>query len=332
LAGPLAVSLASDAGVEATMTRFIIRRLIQSCFLLIGISIAAFVLLHIAPGGPTAFAEDPRLPKEYAQQQRHDFGLDQPLPVQYGKWLWQMLHLNFGRSLQDRRPVIDKIKEKIPATMELSGAALLLGLLGIPLGVVAALRRGGWFDHGLRIFTVLGNSVPTWWLGLLILTVSVKTVHWFPIAGTYTPGKDGVLDRLHHLLLPAVLLSITGWLALSRFMRSEFLEVIGQDYVRTARAKGLSEGTVIWRHALRNALIVVITILGSSLAVLISGAVLFERVFSWPGIGRLSVDSAFERDYPVLMALVVITASLVIIGNLLADIAYGFVDPRIKYS
>jgi peptide/nickel transport system permease protein len=314
------------------MTHFIIRRLIQSFFLLIGITIVAFALQHLAPGGPTTFIEDPRLPPQYAQQQRHDFGLDQPLPVQYGKWLWQALHLNFGRSLADKRPVMDKIREKIPATLELSGAGLLLGLLGIPFGVFAALRRGGIYDHGLRFFTVLGNAIPHWWLGLVILTVSVRTVHWFPIAGMYTPGRDGVLDRLHHLLLPALLSGLTGWLVLSRYMRSEFLEVIGQDYVRTARAKGLAERTVIWRHALRNALIVIITILGGSLAALLSGAVLFERVFSWPGIGRLGVDSAFQRDYPVVMALVVISAALVIIGNLIADIAYGFVDPRIKYG
>lgn len=315
------------------MTRYIIRRLIQSFFLLLGITALSFTLQHLAPGGPAAFNEDPRLPPDYAQQQRHEFGLDQPIYVQYGKWLWQVAHLNFGRSFTDKRPVMDKIAERAPNTLLLSGTSLLLGLLGIPLGILAALRRGGLYDNGLRAFTVLGSAVPHWWLGLVILVVSVSLkLNWFPIAGMYTPGHDSLLDRLHHLLLPAVLGGFGGWLTFSRFMRSEFLEVIGQDYIRTARAKGLAERAVMFGHAFRNALIVVITILGGSLAALLSGAVLIENVFSWPGMGRLSLEAAYQRDYPLVMALVVISSSLVILGYLAADIAYGFVDPRIKYE
>lgn len=314
------------------MTRFIIRRLLQSFLLLLAITFVSFVLLHLAPGGPAAFSENPRLPKEYAIEQRHVLGLDQPLPVQYGRWLFQLSHLNFGRSFVDERPVIDKIDERIPNTLLLSGTGLLIGLLGIPMGVFAALRRQGFFDQLLRVGTVLGYSVPSWWLGLVILVVSVRTIHWFPLGGMYTPGSDSLLDRLHHLILPAALEGLGGWLVLSRFMRSEMLEVMTQDYVRTARAKGLRERVVIFRHAFRNALIVVVTILAGSLAGLLSGAVLIENVFSWPGMGRLAFEAASQRDYPVLMGLVVISSALVIIGYFLADIAYGLVDPRVRYD
>ena len=314
------------------MTYFIIRRLIQSFFLVLGITLMSFVLLHVTPGGPQTFTENPRLPKDYAIQERHTLGLDEPLPVQYAKWLWQLGHLNFGRSFTDQRPVLDVILERVPNTLVLSGSAFLIGLIGIPLGVFAALRRGGYYDHALRMLTVVGSSVPLWWLGLVILIISDKTFQWFPIAGVYTPGNGSILDRLHHLLLPATLSGLADWFVFSRFMRSELLEVLTQDYVRTARAKGLREQTVILRHALRNALIPIVTILGGSLAALLSGAVLFEYTFSWPGMGRLAYEAALARDYPVLMALVVISSTLVILGNFLADITYAIVDPRIKYD
>jgi len=310
------------------MTHFIIRRGIQSFFLLLGVTLLSFVILHIAPGGPASFTENPRLPASYAREQRHALGLDQPIPIQYAKWLWQLAHGNFGRSFTDQRPAMAKILDRLPNTLELAGAALVLGLAGIPIGVAAALRRGGIFDQTLRLTTVVGNAIPTWWLGLVILIVSVKTIDIFPLDGV----GDGFLDRVHHLLLPAVLLAIGSWLVYSRYMRSELLEVLGQDYVRTARAKGLAERTVILNHAVRNALIVIITLLGSELAGLLSVGVIMESVFSWPGTGRLLWESALARDYPVLMAEVVLGSFLVILGNFLADIAYGFVDPRIKYE
>lgn len=313
------------------MVQYIIRRLIQSFFLLLGITIVAFFLQRAAPGGPAGFVEDERLGRDYIEQQRREFGLDQPLPVQYGKWLINAAQGDFGRSFVSKRPVIDLIRERLPATLLLTGTGLIIGLLGIPIGMLVAMRRGGIFDNGWRIFTVLGNSVPHWWLGLMILIFSNRTVRWFPLGGLYHTSAPTLLERAHHLFLPAVLTGLTGWLVLSRYMRSEFLDVVNQDYVRTARAKGLKESVVVTRHALRNALIPVITILGGSLAGLLSAGVLIEYTFSWPGLGRLSYESALARDYPVLMALVVITAALVILGNLLADIAYGFVDPRVKY-
>jgi peptide/nickel transport system permease protein len=240
--------------------------------------------------------------------------------------------LNFGRSFEDNRPVLDKILERVPATLQLSLSGLALGLLGIPLGVQAALHRGGLVDALVRVFTVAGQAVPHWWLGLMIIIITAP-YGILPLGGIADPNRpNDVLDRLHHLALPALITAMTGWIVFSRFVRSELLEVLGQDYVRTARAKGLTSQLVLRRHALRNALLPVITVLGNSLAPLLSGAVLFETVFSWPGMGRLAVTAAFRRDYPTVMALTVLVATLVIVGNLLADIAYGYADPRVRYD
>jgi peptide/nickel transport system permease protein len=208
----------------------------------------------------------------------------------------------------------------------------LLGLLGIPLGVFAAIHRGSWVDNLVRVFTVVGNAVPHWWLGLMILVVSANTIRIFPLGGMYTQGNDTLLDRLWHLALPATIAAMGGWIGYSRYMRSEVLEVLGQDFVRTARAKGLGERIILVRHVFRNALIPIVTLMGGVLAALVGGSVLFENTFSWPGIGRMAVQAAFQRDYPVLMALNMFSALLVILGNLLADIAYGWVDPRVRYE
>jgi peptide/nickel transport system permease protein len=314
------------------MLRFVIRRLIQSVFILLGVSMLSFALMHAAPGGLTTLYANPRIPAATIERLEEQFGLRDPIPVQYLKWLSNVLQLNFGYSLIDQRPVVDKIAERLPATIQLSLASILLGLLGIPLGVYAAMHRGSWIDNAVRVFTVLGNAVPHWWLGLMILVLSANTIRIFPLGGMYTPGNDTLLDRLWHLLLPATIGAMGGWITYSRYIRSEVLEVLGQDFVRTARAKGLSERLVMGRHVLRNALIPVVTIMGGTLAALVSGSVLFESTFSWPGIGRMAVAAAFQRDYPVLMALNMLGATLVILGNLLADIAYGWVDPRVRYD
>jgi peptide/nickel transport system permease protein len=314
------------------MTRFLVRRLIQSVFILLGVSILSFGLMHAAPGGLVGFYADPRIPPSTIQRLEEQFGLRDPVPVQYLKWLGNAVRLNFGVSLIDQRPVVDKIGERLPATVQLSLAAMLLGLLGIPLGVWAAIHRGGWVDNVIRVFTVLGNAVPHWWLGLMILVISANTIRIFPLGGMFTPGNDTLLDRLWHLALPATIAAMGGWIGYSRFMRSEVLEVLGQDFVRTAKAKGLRERIVLVRHVLRNALIPIVTMMGGVLAALVGGSVLFESTFSWPGIGRMAVAAAFQRDYPVLMALTMFSATLVILGNLLSDIAYGWVDPRVRYD
>lgn len=312
-------------------TRYLIRRALQSLFILWGISIVAFTIMHLAPGGPAAMLSgDPRISPDVIKQINASFGLNDPIPVQYAKWAGNLLHGDFGRSFQDSRPVVDKIVERLPATLQLNLAGLLLGLLGIPLGIYTALRRGSLFDHTVRILTVLGNAAPHWWIGLLILVFIAAPTRWLPLGGMYTIGKESdLLDRLWHLALPAAITALGDWILWSRFLRSEILEVIRQDYIRTAAAKGLSQRVILSKHALRNALIPVVTIFSGALAGLISGAVIFETVFSWPGIGRLAVSALYERDFPVVMALLMIGSFLVLLGNLLADIAYTWVDPRI---
>jgi len=312
------------------MARFIIRRIIQSFFLLLGITMITFVITRMAPGGPETLLEDPNIRPEYIEQLRAQYGLDQPIYVQYAKWVSNMFQLDFGRSFEDNRPVINKIMERAPATLQLSGAAYVIGLLGIPLGIQAALHRGRAVDNIVRVFTVIGQAIPHWWLGLMIL-IFTAPLGIFPLAGMGNPNADNmVIERLHHLLLPALISAMGGWIVYSRYMRSAMLDVLEQDYVRTARAKGLKERRVM-NHAVRNALIPIVTILGGSLATFFSGSVLFETVFSWPGMGRLAVQAAFKRDYPTVMALTVIFSFLVILGNLIADIAYAYIDPRVKY-
>lgn len=313
------------------MGRFIIRRLIQSFFLLLGISLITFVITRLAPGGPETLIEDPNSTQEYIEQMRESYGLNDPIPVQYAKWVGNMFQLDFGRSFEDNRPVLDKIIERVPATLQLSAAGYLIGLLGIPLGILAARHRGRGIDNSVRIFTVVGQAIPHWWLGLMILIVTAP-IGIFPLAGMGNPNADNqLLERLHHLALPALISALSGWIVYSRYMRSAMLEVLEQDYVRTARAKGLKE-RIVMNHAVRNALLPIITILGGSLAGFFSGSVLLETVFSWPGMGRLAVDAAFKRDYPTVMGLTVIVSSLVILGNFIADIAYAYVDPRVRYK
>jgi peptide/nickel transport system permease protein len=314
------------------MQRYIVRRLIHSFFILVGISVISFSLMHLAPGGPIQFIEDPRLTPASKARLEEALGLNRPLHVQYLDWFSHVARLDFGKSYVSRRPVIDMIAERLPATMQLSAAALLLGLLGgMPMGIYAGLRPGSWLDNLVRLFTVVGNAVPHWWMGLLLI-VFFAPLGIFPAGGMYTLGHDNLADRLWHLALPAFIASMGGWITFSRFMRYEVLEVINQDYTRTAHAKGLPQRIVLTRHVLRNALLPVVTILGGTLAGLVSGSVLYENVFSWPGIGRLAIDAFYKRDFPLLMALNMITSLLVILGNLLADLAYGLVDPRVQYD
>jgi peptide/nickel transport system permease protein len=227
---------------------------------------------------------------------------------------------------------MDRILERWPNSLQLTVFGLVVGLLGIPLGVASAVRRGGTFDNVVRVAVVLLNAVPHWWLGLMALIVVANTAPILPLGGMTTVGRADLLDRLWHMLLPGTLLAMGGWIVYARFMRSEMLEVLQQDYVRTARAKGVPEGQVLRRHALRNALIPVATILGGSLPAFFGGALLIETIFSWPGLGRLFYDAASGRDYPTVMAVTVIGSFLVLMGNLVADLLYGVVDPRVRYD
>ena len=318
--------------MNAGLTRYVVRRLIQAVFLLLLITVLNFVIMRLAPGGPAQFAEDPRIGPEFRAIMLESYGLNDPLPVQYAKWLGNVARLDFGYSFIDRRPVLEKILERIPASFQLSLGAFLLGLLGIPLGVFAALNHGRWPDQLVRVFTVVGNAVPHWWLGLMLLVLSATYLRIFPLGGMYTEGNGSLMDRLWHLALPSMVGALGGWIGYSRFVRSEMLDILNQDFVRTARAKGLDGQTVLYGHALRNALIPLMTMLGPTLVGLLSSGVLFEVTFSWPGLGRMAVDAAFQRDFPVLMGLSTIFSFLGILANLLSDVAYGWVDPRVRYE
>jgi peptide/nickel transport system permease protein len=245
-----------------------------------------------------------------------------------------IVRLDFGRSFSFRgEKVIDLIVERIPATFLLAFSGLLLSvLIGFPLGIIAALNRGRWPDNLIRVSTVLINTVPEWWIGLLLLIILGGYLGLVPLGGMYDISDGSLLDRLHHLLLPALVSSIGGWIGFSRILRFEMLEVLNQDYVRTAKAKGLSQQAVIVRHVLRNALMPFVTGLSSIFLLILSGSILFEIVFSWPGMGRLAINAINSRDYPMMMAIFVISAFLGIVGTLMVDILYSVVDPRVRYD
>jgi peptide/nickel transport system permease protein len=311
------------------VTRFVVRRLLQSALLVFAVMTFSFFLIHLTPGGPeTALMQNPRVSAETLQRMRQRYGLDDPLPIRYLKWLRSAAQLDFGRSYAYSFPVTDVIASRIWPTMQLEGVAYLVGIVGVPLGVYAASKRGGIGDNVVRLATVLGTSVPTWWLGLTIIVLLSSTIGWFPNG----QGSGSPLDWLRHIIIPGVLLGLGGLISFTRFVRSEVLEVLGQDYVRTARAKGLEERVVQRAHVLRTALIPVVTILGGLLPGLLSGAIIMESIFNWPGMGRLFIEAASSRDYPLLLGMLLLGTVLTILGSLLADIGYGLVDPRVRYA
>jgi peptide/nickel transport system permease protein len=315
--------------------KFILRRLILAIPTLLGITMLTFAIQRAAPGDPvrTFTYAEPDISQEEIARLRSQLGLDKPLPVQYLVWLGRIARLDMGRSYATHRPVVEMMGERITNTLMLTITALLLALpVGIILGVYSAFKQGTILDNIVRVFAVLGNTIPHFWLGLLFILVFAVHLRWFPSSGVSTLGPQGfdLLDRLWHLFLPAMVLATGGIANYSRYMRTETLEVIRQDYIRTAYAKGLVPWVVLHRHALRNALIPLVTIMGDSLASLFSGALVIENVFSWPGMGSLGYAAVLQRDYPVLMGLTVISSVLVILGYLLADITYALVDPRIR--
>ncbi len=323
------------------MSKYLARRLLQTIPVLFVISILQFGLINAAPGGPLrAYLLDPNISLEDVERLEHQFGLDQPIPIQYLNWMGNIIRGDFGRSYFTHRPVLESISERLPATLELGLAATLISyLIGIPLGVYAGLHRGGMVDHVIRFFTSILNAVPHWWLGLIIIVLlaNIKLatgVLILPIAGMATLGVDGFnpLDYFWHLILPALMLGTGGWVTFGRYMRSETLEVLGQDFVRTAQAKGLSERVITFRHILRNAMIPVVTLSGGVFVGLVSGAVIYESVFSWPGMGRLLFDATIKKDYPVSIGVVFAFTVLAVVGRLISDLAYGWVDPRIRYD
>lgn len=319
------------------MTRYIIRRLLIAIPTLVAISMVIFSILALAPGDPLAeFALNPAIPPEVRQNIRKSMGLDDPIPVRYAKWFRSIMTGDFGYSFRSHSPVIGLIKQRLPTTLAVIGSAYLLSvLLAVPIGVLSAVRQYSIFDNVATTIAFIGFSLPTFFTGLLfILLFSIK-LGWLPMiysSTIKTAGLPGLWEHIKQALMPVVVLALFQTAALTRYVRASMLETIHQDYVRTARAKGLSEGVVINRHALRNALIPVITIIALSIPGIFTGAVVTEQIFRVPGIGSLLISAIQDSDTPVVMAVSFIFAILVVIFNLVADILYGVLDPRIKYA
>jgi peptide/nickel transport system permease protein len=322
------------------MLLFALRRLVLSIPLLIGITFISFLVISLAPGGPLDFLtpEDPNASAEVKQRLIQEFGLDQPVYVQYWRWFTRVVRLDFGRTfLPDGKPVLTKIGERLPITLALNviEMAIIVGF-AVPIGVLSATRQYSLYDKVTTIFVFVGFATPDFWLALLLMFLFGVQLGWLPISGIrslsweYLPFWRQQWDLAGHLILPIVVATFGGLAGFSRYMRQSMLEVVRQDYIQTARAKGLSEQAVIGKHALRNALLPVVTILGLSLPGLIGGSVIIESIFAIPGMGQLMVQSVFSRDYPVVMGNLVIVSVLTLVANLVADVAYGLVDPRIR--
>jgi len=313
------------------MTAYLIRRLLQSIVLLWLVSLATFFLIHSAPGGPAILVQ-PDVSREQAERLRAQLGLDEPLPVQYVKWLGNLVQGKLGRSYSQGVAVVTLIFERLPATLALAGVSLLLSVaIAIPLGIISALRPYSLLDQVATAAAFFGMAVPTFWLGIMLIIVFAVQLGWLPSAGMYTVGAGfDPLDRLRYIIMPAIVLSSAGIAQVTRYTRSTMLGVLHEDYMRTAVAKGLSQSQAIWRHGLKNALIPIVTVIGLLLPRLVSGAAITESVFAWPGMGRLAVEAAFQRDYPVIMGVTLLISAVVIASNLVTDLLYVALDPRVK--
>ncbi len=322
------------------MWRYILRRLLQAIPLLLAISLAMFFVLHLVPGGPlSVYARGQTTPEALAQI-RKNLGLDQPLIVQYLRWLGQALQGDLGYSFDTGRPVTTEILARLGPTLYLMGTTFLFVLLiSIPIGVISAVKQYSWIDVGVTTLTFIGQALPVFWIGMMLILIFFKATNpltgkpLLPASGMYTIGASfSVGDYAAHLILPMVTLALAWVSWYTRFLRSSMLDVIHEDYIRTARAKGLKESLVQYKHALKNAAIPLVTVVAMDLPTLIGGALFVEIIFSWPGMGRLFYRAVERRDYPILMGTIMLSAVLIILSNLLADLAYAFLDPRIRYD
>ncbi|CAO0821742.1 Oligopeptide transport system permease protein AppB [Desulfarculales bacterium] len=324
------------------MLVYLAKRLSLMAPLLIGITFISFLIMHLAPGSPTDVVTDlnPKVSALAKERLIKLYGLDQPLHVQYWRWLKRLAILDFGQSFApDGRPVLNKIAERLPVTVTINLFSLFLVIvISVPIGVYSATHRGSAFDQATTIFVFLGFASPTFWVALLAMILFGVNLGWLPISGLKSLNHDQLSalgrlgDYVWHLFLPVTLSALVSLTGISRYMRGNMLEVIRQDYITTARSKGLSERVVIYHHALRNALMPVITILGLSVPGLIGGSVIFESIFAIPGMGKLFYDAVMSRDYPLIMGGLVISAVLTLMGNLLADLGYALADPRVRSS
>jgi peptide/nickel transport system permease protein len=325
------------------MFGYALRRLILAIPLLIGITFVSFLVIHLAPGEPTDVQGgdvQSQSDKELRARLKEIYGLDKPLHVQYWNWVSRIVRLDFGRSFSpDARPVLQKIGERLPVTLLLNIVELaIIVAFAIPIGVLSATRQYSKFDKVTTVFVFVGFATPDFWLALMLMIVFGVQLGWLPISGLRSPMWEYLSfwqqqwDFVGHLVLPVLVATFGGLAGFSRYMRQSMLEVIRQDYIQSARAKGLAEGVVIGKHALRNALLPIVTVLGLSLPGLIGGSVIVESIFAIPGMGQLMVQAVFERDYPVIMGNLVIVAALTLIANLIADLTYSLVDPRIRVA
>ena len=327
------------------MAAYIARRLLGAVPLILGIATIIFFVVNLAPGDPTALYFNQNVPPEVLDQIRRNFGLDQPLHIRYWRWVVAFMTGDFGYSYAHGRPVLDIVLETLPPTLMLAGSTLvLIFLIGVATGVVQAVKQHRSTDRVLSVVSLFFYSMPSFWLGLMLMLVfSLKAHEWglpFALPPTGMTSVDyefmgtgeKIMDRLAHLVLPVLTLTLVMAAGIARYTRGQMLEVIRQDYIRTARAKGLPERQVVIKHALRNSLLPVITLLGLYLPLLFSGSVFVEVIFSWPGMGRVIFDAIFQRDYPLVMATSFIFALVVVLGSLVADVLYALADPRIRYD
>ncbi|SMG58790.1 ABC transporter permease [Cedecea sp. NFIX57] len=314
------------------MNNLLFRRLLQLLPMLLFISLVSFLLVKLAPGDPVQAYITPRMSPEDIERIRQSMGLDKPLPVQYLLWLKNLLQGDLGYSLIYHRPVLTMIGERIPATLGLMGASLVLAiLLAIPLGLLAGAFKHRWLDHVLNLFAYVGISVPIFWFGILLITVFSMQLNWLPSMGMRTIGaEDSWLDVIRHGILPCIALTFYNLSSYVRYIRSNTISQLSADYVQTQLAYGATRRTILFRHVLKNVLLPVITLFGLSFGELVVGAYVTESVFSWPGMGLLGIQAITSLDYPLIMAIILLSALVLIVGNLLADLLYRVADPRIK--
>jgi len=306
------------------MLTFILRRFMTMIPILIGVTLITFSIMHLSEGDPARIMLGLMASEEAIAHIRQVHGLDLPLHIQYFRWLGRIITGDFGRSIQSRRPVLEMIRDRLPATLELTVTALILALIvGVTAGIISAVRQYSWLDYFSMTFALFGVSMPPFWLGLMMMLIFGVRLGWLPISGR---------GDLNQLIMPAIVLGTAQMAIIARLVRSSMLEVIRQDYILTARSKGLLERVVIYKHALKNAMIPVVTMVALQLPFLFGGAVITETIFSWPGMGRMLVGSLFERDFPVIQGTVLIIAIIVMFANLTADIIYALVDPRIRFD
>jgi peptide/nickel transport system permease protein len=313
-------------------TRYIIQRLLLAIVVVLGVTFVVFLIIHLVPGDPARVVLGVTATDENVAALRERLGLNDPFLVQYGNWLWNAAQGDFGQSLITRQEVTPQIVQRLPATLQLAAAALIIGMLiAFPAGIISALKPGSKTDIATSIMSQVGVAIPDFWMGIMLILLFSLTLGWLPSRG-YTPIGEDFGDWLRHIILPAVTLGVISGSIQTRFIRSAMLEVLNEHYIRTARAKGLSERIVIIRHALRNAMITIVTIIGLQITALISAVVVVEVVFGWPGLGRLALEAVLDRDYPLLQGTVLTIAVLLTLVNLAIDLLYFFLDPRIEYA